>query len=160
MSRRVFRSEPRLAARSDHGRGLGLGWGLGSSPSLAPGPSPRVRLERLLAFERCHEQLAATLLEAARFGCGDRAERRYRDLRARMIDEYPRLRPLLRAYLPSEPPAYAFGGSADDFERLFHPSSAREVLAGDACALLETVSRTRDAIRRYAGHLRALMGEP
>ncbi len=101
-----------------------------------------------------------TLIDAARFGCGPSAEERYRAARARALAVYPRLRPVLGAYLPAEPPARRFGGGADSFERLFLPSSVADVLAGHEGALGETVERTREAIAGYARHLRALMGNP
>ncbi|MFN3683992.1 MAG: hypothetical protein ACK41F_08670 [Fimbriimonadaceae bacterium] len=140
------------------GRGLALA--LASSGGERRSPGPAERLRDLAEFEACFEELVDTLLDAARFGCGPSAEERYRAARARALAVYPRLRPVLGAYLPAEPPARRFGGGADSFERLFLPSSVADVLAGHEGALGETVERTREAIAGYARHLRALMGNP
>jgi hypothetical protein len=95
-----------------------------------------------------------------RFGPDERLEKRYAQARTALLRLYPSLKPVLGAYLSAEPPRHRFGSPPDDFERLFHPTTLARAVAGDPREAVETMERTREAVKLYGRHLRALPRQP
>ncbi|MCX7799477.1 MAG: hypothetical protein N2109_03960 [Fimbriimonadales bacterium] len=153
----LFPAWPTLGRRAER---AWIGRRLGRAPAAEAGRARRQRLESLREFERAWESLDGVLRDALAQGPDDRLEERYRRARPALLRSYPALKPVLGAYLPTEPPRHRFGSPPDDFERLFHPTTLARVLAGDRAPTVETLERMRAAVALYRRHLSALLGQP
>ncbi len=127
-------------------------------------PTLRERQEDLILFYDRYETLVETLCDAAQYGPDARHEARYQELRTWMQAAYPALRKFVSAYLRYDPCDAArsldlHGTGSDAFEALFAASTLEDFLRSDDGKMIERIDRTREALGKYADHLRQLIAQ-
>ncbi|MBN8689595.1 MAG: hypothetical protein J0L72_02255 [Armatimonadetes bacterium] len=121
----------------------------------------RDRQAELIEFYSRFETLVELLCDSAQYGPEPRMEAKYAELRQWMQRNYSEIRPYVVAYLEvdlddSNGQLDQYGAAPDAFESLFGANTLDELLRGDGGTLIGRIMRTREAVNRYAEHLRRL----
>ena len=127
-------------------------------------PSLEARQAQLLSFYESYESLVELLCDAAQYGPSAKLETDYERLRTWMMANYGAIRPYVVAYLRLDPvdaqPGLDLHGQASDgFEALFAATTLEQGLRNDDGHMIERILRTREALSRYADHLRLLIAQ-
>jgi hypothetical protein len=111
-------------------------------------PSVESRRDDLGTFYEEYENLVETVCDAAQYGPNPKLERAYESVRRRYQEALEPLRPFLVSYLAQNDPKA--------FDRLAASDSLAAFLANDDGSVIGQITATRDALSRYAEHLRQL----
>ena len=111
-------------------------------------PSVEARRDDLGTFYEEYENLVETVCDAAQYGPNPKLERAYANVRRRYQEALEPLRPFLVSYLAQSDPRA--------FDRLAASDSLSAFLASDDGSVIGQITATRDALSRYAEHLRQL----
>jgi hypothetical protein len=112
------------------------------------GPTVAERQAELVGFYERFERFVELLCDAAQYGPNPRLERSYLEDREWVMERYVSLRPFVSAYLPPDEP--------DSFDRLLTAEDLNSFLAEDDGAVIFGITSAREALSRYAEHLRHL----
>jgi hypothetical protein len=111
-------------------------------------PSVESRRDELGSFYEEYENLVETVCDAAQYGPNPKLERAYENVRRRYQAALEPLRPFLVSYLAQNDP--------QAFDRLAASDSLAAFLACDDGSVIGQITATREALSRYAEHLRQL----
>lgn len=115
------------------------------------GPSVEERQTELHHFYEEYESLVEVLCDAANYGASEKFEKTYQRQREWMLENYPRLRRYVLAYVKLE-----VEDRGDAFEALFSEESLSAFLDSDDGNMISRILRTREALSIYGDHLRQL----
>lgn len=124
-------------------------------------PSARERQVELVAFYTKYEQLVELLCDGAQYGPNQRMESQYQEYRDWMLKSYPHMKQYVVAYLELDVDDVrrhddTFLIATDAFESLWACPTLSSQLDSDDGSTIGRIIRTREALNRYAEHLRRL----
>jgi hypothetical protein len=123
--------------------------------------TPRLRQQELAQFYDKYEQLVELLCDSAQYGPDFRMEQRYAELRGTLHRQYPDIRRFVSAFLEidledSRTPNNLYEKGMDAFEALWSSPTLQELLRSDDGNMISRITRTREALNRYAEQLRQI----
>ncbi len=160
-SSRARRSSGRVASISRVRSLLSIAWqdrkGIKAVDDSA---DPEYRLTTLLDFHTHYENFVDCLCEAAQYGLEGRLEQKYAELRELALVTYTPVQPFVCAFLDvdedEDPSNFEDVSSSDSFSQLLRPPTIKQFLGADDGRMISRIMRTREAIDKYADHLRKL----
>lgn len=131
-----------------------------SRPNLVAS-TPKLKQEELASFYDKYEQLVELLCDSAQYGPDSRMEQRYADIRLTMHKQYPEIRRFVSVFLEidledSRTPNTLYEKGVDAFEALWSSPTLQELLRSDDGNMIGRITRTREALNRYAEQLRQI----
>jgi hypothetical protein len=114
-------------------------------------PTVDERRDALRDFYDRYEAYVETLCDAAQYGPTEPLETRYARQREEYRAAYGPVSPFVGAFLDADPE-----DAGDAFARLAEAGDLASFLAADGGHVIVRIGRTRDALSRYADHLRTL----
>ena len=118
----------------------------------------------LIEFYRHYEELIDLLSDAAQYGPSPKLEADYHRLRGTLQRGYSRIRRFVVAFLKysaedAQVGVGLWGRSADAFEAMIAAATLQSYLRADDGHFVSRISRTREALNRYADHLHRLSAQ-